>query len=189
MILPESIPNFLSFQELNDRFNALTPSPKDVGTVDLICIRPTENSREVKDSVIVDNQLGIIGDNWKSRGSKHTPDGSAIPDAQITIMNSRIINLITQDKNFWSLAGDQLFIDLDISSDNLPSGSRLTIDDVILEVTPLPHNGCIKFSNRFGSDATKFVSNKEGQKYHRRGIYVKVIKSGRIHTGSIVKKL
>ncbi|MEO6590493.1 MAG: hypothetical protein ABIP06_14440 [Pyrinomonadaceae bacterium] len=118
-----------------------------------------------------------------------TKDKKPHPEMQINIMNSRAISLIAQTKDRWQLAGDQLFVDMDLSEENLPPKSRLAIGSAVLEITEVPHNGCIKFTKRFGKDAVKFVNSKFGKQLHLRGLNAKVVKSGMIRTGDVVKKI
>jgi MOSC domain-containing protein YiiM len=108
---------------------------------------------------------------------------------QLNIMNARVIELLAQDKDRWALAGDQLFVDLDLSESNLPIGTRLSIGAAVIEVTPPPHTGCQKFSARFGPDAMMFVNSPEGKQLHLRGINAKIIKSGFIRVGDAVQKI
>jgi len=103
-------------------------------------------------------------------------------------MNSRVAQLVAQNRSRWSLAGDQLFIDMDLSNENLPAGTRLSIGNAIIEVTPVPHTGCKKFVSRFGLEAMKFVNSDYGKKLNLRGINTKVIKSGSIKTDDKVMK-
>jgi MOSC domain-containing protein YiiM len=131
---------------------------------------------------------GVIGDNWKARGSSKTADGSAHPEMQVNIMNARAIALIAADKTRWPLAGDQLYIDLDLSATNLPPGTRLKLGSVLLEVTPIPHTGCKKFSERFGHDALKFVNSPGVKDLHLRGIHTRIIQPGVIRVGDVVSK-
>jgi MOSC domain-containing protein YiiM len=132
---------------------------------------------------------GLVGDTWKTRGSKATPDGSANINAQITLMNMRAIALLAQDEARWALAGDQLFVDFDLSEANIPAGTRLAIGSAILEVSATPHTGCAKFSERFGKDALKFVNSPEGKQLHLRGINARVVQAGEIQVGDMVKKV
>lgn len=118
-----------------------------------------------------------------------TEDRSAHPEMQLNIMNARSIALIAQTSDRWKLAGDQLYIDLDLSDENLPIGSRIAIGSAILEITPIPHNGCKKFTERFGIDAVKFVNSIIGKTLHLRGINAKIIQSGSIKAGDVVKKI
>jgi MOSC domain-containing protein YiiM len=137
----------------------------------------------------LDVAFGLDGDNWKSRGSTRTPDGSANPETQITVMNARVIALLSPDKDRWPLAGDQLYVDFDLSETNVPAGTRLAIGEAVIEVTPPPHTGCGKFAARFGKDAVKFVNSEQGKALHMRGINTKVVKSGAIRAGDVVKKI
>lgn len=178
-----------TLEELHEELAALGPSPQDGGTVELIVRRPAVGEREVLEQAEIDLTEGVIGDTWQARGSKSTEDGRAHPEAQIAIMNSRTIQAIARDRSLWPLAGDQLFLDLDLSAENLPAGTRLAIGTAVLEVTPLPHNGCAKFTERFGSGATKLVNSPEGRENRRRGINTKVVQAGTIHVGDVVTKI
>jgi hypothetical protein len=179
----------LSMTELEAGIQSIYQSPKDNGVLKMIVRRPETDEREVIGQGELDLSEGLLGDNWRSRGSKHTMDGSANIDSQITIMNSRTIDLVAQSENRWALAGDQLYIDLDLSADNLPPGIRLAIGSAVIEVSAVPHTGCKKFSSRFGVEAMKFVNSPEGKRLHLRGINTRVVQAGVIHVGDAVKKI
>lgn len=179
----------LSMEELLENLSVVGQSPKDHGTLEMIVCRPNNGERQILEQAEINLKQGLVGDNWVMRGSRHTEDGSAHPELQITIMNSRIIQLLAQDRSNWSLAGDQLFIDFDLSAENLAAGQKLAIGSVILEITPFPHTGCKKFTERFGSGATRFVNSPEGRQNRRRGINARVIQSGAIRVGDTVTKL
>lgn len=171
---------------LTDIFN----SPKDIGALELIVTRPDTEQRATPEVAEFSLEAGLVGDNWLTRGSKSMPDHSANPDAQITLMNSRVINLLAQDRSRWALAGDQLYVDLDISAANLPPGQQIALGTAVLEITDLPHTGCVKFRDRFGQDALKWVSSPEGRDLRLRGVYAKVIQPGSARVGDqvIVKR-
>ena len=179
----------LSASELEAGLDHIKEAPEDNGVLEMIVRRPEENEREVLVQGELDLELGLLGDNWKTRGSSRTNDGFGHPEMQLNIMNSRATALVAQEKSRWKLAGDQLYIDLDLSDDNLKPGSRLEIGEAIVEVTEIPHNGCKKFVNRFGLDAMKFVNSPIGKKLHLRGINAKVVKPGTVKTGDKVVKL
>ncbi len=179
----------LTKEELEAGLKDITQSPKDNGVLEMIVCRPEVDERDVLEIAMLEVTEGLVGDNWKTRGSKSTPDGSAHPEMQINIMNSRTIALLAQDQDRWQLAGDQLFIDMDLSAENLPAGTKLALGSAILEVTAKPHTGCDKFVARFGRDAALFVNSTEGKKLHLRGINAKVIQTGTIHVGDVVKKI
>ncbi len=171
----------LTTEEIEANLDKIIESPKDNGVLHLIVRRPKEDERELLETGELDVEKGLVGDDWL------TDDGNK--ETQIAIMNSRIVDLIAQDKDRWKLAGDQLFIDLNLTDENLPHGSKLQIGSAILEITPEPHNGCKKFVERFGLDAMKFVNSPLGKQFHLRGIYAKVIQSGTIRAGDLVKKV
>ena len=164
-------------------------SPQDGGLLQLIVRRPTVETREVLEAAELSITDGLVGDSWNMRPSSRTADGSPHPEMQINIMNARAVALVAQDKERWQLAGDQLFIDMDLSKANLPAGSQIAIGTAILEVTAPPHTGCHKFVGRFGTDAMKFVNSEVGKELCLRGINAKVVKGGTIRVGERVKKL
>jgi hypothetical protein len=180
---------YLTMAELTAGLETIRQAPRDFGLLKMIVRRPQVDSRETVQEAELSLTDGLIGDNWKMRSNRHMPDGSANPEAQITIMNARSIALVAQTENRWPLAGDQLYIDLDLSEANLPPGTRLAIGSAILEVSPLPHTGCNKFSSRFGVEAMKFVNTPEGKQLHLRGINTRIVQPGTIHVGDVVRKL
>ncbi|MEM6632019.1 MAG: MOSC domain-containing protein [Bacteroidota bacterium] len=178
-----------STAQLEGQLEYIKDSPKNQGILKLIVCRPADNERNVLSEGQLDTTIGLVGDNWSTRGSSRTPDKSAHPEMQLNLMNARTIECIAQDKERWPLAGDQLYIDLDLSDENLPPGTQLSIGDAIIEVTAIPHNGCKKFTERFGIDAVKFVNSPIGKQLHLRGINAKVVKAGTIRPGDSVEKI
>ena len=178
----------LSKEELEAALPELRLSPRNNGILNHIVCRPATGQREVLVEGELDLAEGLVGDNWSMRCA-NTPDGMPDPDMQLNIMNSRVTALITQDPDRWKLCGDQLYIDMDLSSYNLPAGTRLSIGSAIVEVTPEPHTGCEKFVMRFGLDAMRFVNSPFGKALNLRGINAKVVKPGTVRVGDIVRKL
>ena len=179
----------LTMAELEAGLDEILQAPKDEGVLRLIVRRPRVDVREVLEEGELHPSEGLVGDSWKLRGSSRTPDGSAHPDMQLNIMNARVIALVAQDKDRWQLAGDQLFVDLDLSAENLPAGTQLSLGTAVIEVSPQPHTGCQKFVARFGLDAVKFVNSAVGKELHLRGINAKVVQSGIIRVGDLAKKI
>jgi hypothetical protein len=180
---------YLSMTELQAGMEHLRESPREVGTLRMIVRRPNVDERELVQEAELTLEDGLVGDNWKARGSDHTPDGSANFEAQITIMNARAAALLAQAEDRWALAGDQLYADFDLSDDHIPPGTQLEIGSAIVEVSAVPHTGCKKFSARFGVDAMKFVNSPEGKKLHLRGINTRVVRGGTIRVGDSIRKL
>jgi hypothetical protein len=164
-------------------------APKDAGTVELIVRRPAEEERETLEAAELDPAEGLLGDNWRVRGSRATEDGSAHPDLQLTLMNARVTALIAGTRERWPLAGDQLYVDLDLSEANLPAGTRLEVGSAVVELTAIPHTGCGKFARRFGVEALKFVNSSVGRELHMRGRNARVVRGGTVRTGDAVRKL
>ena len=179
----------LTMAELEAGLAEIRRSPQDEGVLEMIVRRPRIDEREVLAEGELDLSEGLVGDNWKTRGSSLTADGSAHPDTQLNVMNARAIALMAQNKARWSLAGDQLFMDLDLSAENLPPGTRLAVGPAVIEVTAQPHTGCKKFMARFGLDAMKFVNSPMGKQLRLRGINARVVQPGLVRVGDVVKKI
>ena len=179
----------LSSEELEAGLDHVRSAPRDIGTLDLIVRRPAVGVREELAQGDLDIEDGLVGDTWKMRRSRMTADGSPHPLMQLNIMSSRVVALVAQDRTRWALAGDQLFVDLDLSAANLPAGSRLAIGDAIVTVTDQPHTGCGKFVERFGQEAMKLVNSPLGRQLNLRGINARVVQPGSIRVGDTVRKL
>jgi len=179
----------LTIQEIEAGLADICQSPTDNGILHLIVRRPKVDEREVLEVGELDPKVGLVGDSWSIRGSSRTDDGSPHPDMQLNIINSRVIALLAQEESRWPLAGDQLYIDLNLTDENLPPGTQLSLGSAIIEVTAQPHTGCKKFVERFGLEAMKFVNSPIGKELHLRGINAKVIQSGTIRKGDLVKKI
>jgi hypothetical protein len=164
-------------------------APPEVGSVVLLVRRPAVDAREILDEAVLDPAEGVVGDTWIERGSRRTPDGSAHPDMQLNVMSARAVALLADTPQQWALAGDQLYLDLDLSVENLPPGTRLRIGGATIEVTAEPHRGCAKFAARFGKDALRFVNSPEGTALRLRGLNARVITPGVVRPGDEVRKL
>ena len=185
----ETTTNHLTMEQLEAGLDHIRQSPKDEGLVELIVRRPQVEMREVLEEAELSTTVGLIGDSWNQRASSRMADGSPHPEMQINIMNARAVALVAQEKDRWQLAGDQLFIDMDLSKANLPAGARISIGTAVLEVTAPPHTGCRKFVARFGHDAMLFVNSQVGKELCLRGINAKVVQSGVIRVGQVAKKI
>jgi len=164
-------------------------SPQNDGLLHMIVRRPEKGTREVLTSGELDIATGLVGDNWKIRESSRTKDGLAHPHTQLTIMNIRVVTLVAGDQQRWPLAGNQLFVDVDLGADNVPPGTQLALGTAIIEVTEQPLTACKKFSARFGVESSKFVNSSIGKSLQLRGNNTKVVLSGTIRTGDIIKKI
>ena len=156
-------------------------SPLDEGTVELIVRRPADNERETLAEALLDTSAGLVGDVWLDE------DGD--PARQVTVMNARVVALLARSRDRWPLAGDQLYVDLDLSARNLPPGARVQVGSAVLELTGQPHRGCKKFAARFGLDALRFVNSDLGYALNLRGINTRVVRGGVVRPGDTIRKL
>ena len=179
----------LTIDELHRGLDHVRDAPRDGGTLRLIVRRPAVDAREVVEEGALSLADGLVGDTWRLRGSSRSDDGHAHPDMQLTIMGARAAALVAQTPDRWPLAGDQLFVDLDLSTANVPPGTRLSIGEAVVEVTEQPHTGCRKFVDRFGLDAMKLVNSEVGRALNLRGVNARVVQPGAVRTGDTVQKL
>ena len=173
---------------LDGGLDEIRRSPKDGGRVELIVRRPAIGERELLEEAALDTTEGLVGDCWRARGSSSTPDGSANPRAQLTLTNARVAALVAQTPDRRKLAGDQLYVDLDLSGNNVPPGTRLAIGTALVEVSDLPHRGCRKYLDRFGKDALRWVSSEVGLELNLRGVNAVVVVGGTVRTGDEIRK-
>ena len=179
----------LPMEALEAGLDQVRAAPSESGTLDLIAIRPAIEEREIVDSAELDLERGVAGDNWAEKPSSKT--GAPNPQAQVTLMSSRAAALVAdgEDPEGWAQAGDQLYVDFDLSEENLPAGSQIEIGDAVLEVTPEPHLGCGKFIKRFGVDALKLVNSPIGRELRLRGINARVVAPGTVRRGDTVRRV
>lgn len=179
----------LETPELEASLDHLAGAPGQDGELLAIVTRPASEQRVLHDSIALSPEGGLDGDSWATRCHLHLEDGRSHPDVQVTIMNSRMTQLIAQQRSRWALAGDQIYADFDVSKANLPVGQRLAIGTAVLEITAEPHLGCKKFAHRFGNDALRFVNSERGKELRLRGVYARIVEAGTIAVGDRLKKL
>lgn len=176
-------------EELDAHLAAVRAAPIDSGEVQLIVSRPDNGERIALDAADLDAAIGLVGDNWFVRGNSSTHDGSADPHAQLTLMSTRAVTAVAGERARWALAGDQLFVDFDISVDNLPAGTHVRIGTAVVEISAKPHTGCAKFTQRFGLDAMRWVNSPAGKQLRLRGVNCRVVEAGQVALGDTITKL
>ena len=179
----------LTTTELEAGLETIRAAPAERGTLEMIVRRPAVDAREVLTEAQLNHDEGLAGDTWRLRSSSRTADGGPHPEMQLNIMSARAVHLVAQDRKRWPLAGDQLFIDMDLSEANMPPGTRLALGSAVIVVTPQPHTGCVKFVSRFGLDAMKFVNSPLGRQLRLRGLNARVVTPGTIRVGDAVSKM
>ena len=175
-------------EEMQAGLDHILQSPKDDGRLEMVVMRPEENERKILESAELHPDHGVVGDNWATRGSGLTDDGSAHPNMQLNIINARLIGLLAGDRERWALAGDQLYVDFDLSEVNAPPWTQLVIGEAVVEITDQPHRGCAKFSQRFGVEALRWVNSDVGKALHLRGLNARVVQAGTVLPGDRITK-
>ncbi len=175
----------LSLEQLMEGLDHVRAAPPTHGELVAIVSRPAPGEREALTEATLDHVVGLVGDNWLARGSK---DGPAVIDSQVTVMNVRAAELVADGTERLPLAGDQLYLDLDLSVDNLPAGSLIRVGHAVLEVSDRPHLGCAKFLERFGEEAMRLVNSRVGRELRLRGANTRVVVPGVIRVGDIVTR-
>jgi hypothetical protein len=175
---------------LEDQLELLRAAPAEAGTLDLLVRRPAARERELLAEGVLDEVEGLVGDNWLSRATRRALESGRHLDAQVTVMSSRMVRLLADSEEEQALAGDQLYVDLDLSVGNLPAGARLAIGDTaVIEVTAKPHQGCKKFVTYFGEEAAAFVNSPAGRELRLRGLNARVVTGGVVRPGDVVRRL
>jgi hypothetical protein len=172
---------YRSYAELTAGLAEIERSPRERGVLDLIVRRPVRGGREVLTIAELSVDEGLVGDRWAQ--------GKRRRENQLTLMSSRVVSLLAQERERWPLAGDQLYADLDLSAEHLPAGTRVGIGAAEIEVSPEPHMGCRLFRERYGPDAERFVNSAVGRVLQLRGINAWVVKGGEIKVGDAVRVL
>jgi MOSC domain-containing protein YiiM len=172
--------------ELEAGLDHVRDAPADAGRLELVVRRPVEGEREELDTGELDLTEGLVGDRW-SRGKHGRPPKSN--ESQLTLMSARAADLVAGTRERWPLAGDQLFVDIDLSEENLPPGTRLAVGAAVVEISALPHTGCKKFVERFGKEAMLFVNSPEGRALRLRGVNARIVEPGAVRPGDEIRKL
>jgi MOSC domain-containing protein YiiM len=178
-----------TIEELEDEIAGIRAAPTESGVVALIVRRPAVDEREVVEEAVLDVNEGLVGDTWRDRGNGRAPDGEPDLQAQVTLMNARSAAAVAGEIERWPLAGDQFYVDFDLSIEHLPPGTRVAIGDAEIEVSATPHTGCSKFSARFGKDALRFVNTKQGRALRLRGMNARITRGGVVWVGDPVSIL
>ena len=179
----------LTMAELEAGLPHILAAPADTGEVVMIVMRPDIDARETVQRCELSLEDGLVGDNWKTRGAlKRIPRKPEI-ERQLTLMNARAAALVAVTEDRWPLAGDQFYVDLDLSDANVPAGTQLRMGTAVVEVTEPPHTGCRKFIQRFGKDAMKWVNSESGRRHNLRGVNARVVSEGRVSAGDTIRKL
>ena len=170
--------------DLVRQLDHLRAAPSHHGTLTLVVRRPGHGEREVLDEGVLDEVEGLVGDNWLSRATRRAVEAGRHLDAQLNVMSARMCGLLGETPEEQAGAGDQLYLDLDLSTTNLTTGSRIALGDTaVIEVTAKPHNGCRKFIARFGEDAAAFVNSPDGRELRLRGFCARVVTGGTVRPG------
>jgi MOSC domain-containing protein YiiM len=178
-----------SLADLDARLDAVRSAPADAGAVVLLVRRPAPREREELHEAELDPGAGLVGDGWRTRPSKTSPDGGPHPEKELTLMSRAALEAVAGERPRWSLAGDQVIVELDLSETNLPAGTRLALGEAEVEISATPHTGCAAFAERFGRDALRWVNSRAGRALRLRGVNARVVRGGSVRVGDVARKL
>ena len=173
----------LTTSELDRALDEIRQAPRDHGRIELLARRPRLGERDILDEATLDRGDGLLGDRWS------LPDAPRKPTKQLTLMNARVIRVLVPEPRDWPIAGDQIYVDFDLSEANVPPGTRLAIGQTVIEASTAPHRGCAKFGARFGEEVLRWVNSPTGYELNLRGINALVIEGGTIRRGDAIRKL
>lgn len=176
-------------RDLDQHLPDIRSAPRETGRLEMIVKRPAEDERVIMSEGTLDPESGLVGDRWVHHRSSARPDRAPDPAVQLTLISTRVLAAIEPDRSRWPLAGDQLYVDLDLSADHLPAGTRLAVGTAEIEVSAQPHTGCSKFSARFGSDALRWINNPTGRALRMRGVNCRIIRGGTVRPGDPIRRL
>jgi len=168
----------LDLATLHSRFASLPAPPRDRGHLALLVARRPDGRHDTPHAARLTAEEGLAGDRWQRCDGR--------PESQLAVMRVDVATLIANGQAL-SLFGDNLLVDLDLSDENLPAGTRLRLGGALLEVTPEPHNGCALFRQRFGGDALRLTAEKPRRHQHLRGIYLRVVEAGDVAVGDPIE--
>ena len=180
--------DYVGTEALTEQLPYFRSAPRHEGKVVLIVRRPAVDARELLETGELDPAVGLVGDTWNGRSSKRTPDGSPHPDMQLTLVNTRFLEVIAGPIERWPLAGDQLYVDFDLSVESMPPGTQLIVGSALIEITEQPHTGCAKYSKRYGPEGLRFVNSPEGSALRLRGVNAKVVNGGTVSVGDRITR-
>lgn len=173
-------------EELEALLDGILAAPKDAGPIEMIVRRPAEDQREIVDSAVLSTEQGLVGDRWAHNLNS---DGEPYYPAQLTLMNARVADAVAVTRERWPLAGDQIYVDMDISMENLPPGSQIRVGTAVVEISEVPHTGCSKFAGRFGKEALRFANVGVGRDNRFRGVNARILEDGSVNVGDKTTKL
>jgi len=170
----------MTLDELDRRFRAAHPPPRRAGSVTAIVLRRGDAQHELPDRARLEPGRGVIGDRWE-RGT--SPERVQ----EVTMIERRVAEVLRPDGPP-DLSGDNLVVDFELSTDALPTGTRLRVGTAILEITDRSYRGCAKFSARFGPEALRWVNLDEGLALRRRGVKLQIVTAGDVAIGDRIER-
>ena len=174
--------HYPSRAELEARLQNVAAAPRESGVVEMIVRRPATGEREVLPAARLDAEEGLVGDRWLAKPHRSRAE-------QLTLMCTRAIAAFAGERERWPLAGDQLYVDFDLSEANLPPGTRIAVGTSEIEISAEPHLPCKKFRERYGLDAMRVAASDAGRSLRMRGVNATVVVSGEVWVGDVVRKL
>jgi len=179
--------DFISAEALAAALPEVLAAPQDQGQVRLLCARPKPNQRGFPDRLALTRAVGVVGDFEAARPWLVLADGSPDPRNQVSLMSSRVLDLVWRDRAPRNHPGDNIACDLDLTIANLPTGTLLRAGTAILRVSDEPNDGCAKWKVRMGKAAYDWT--RASPHLRLRGVYCSVEQDGEVSLNDVIVRL
>ena len=146
----------ITLTELRDALPHVVAAPKTDAPIRGLCLRPALGQRVFPERISMTKAQGIPGERWATTPWMRLADGSPDPRIQVSILQSRVMDLVWQDRN-QPHPGDPIVADLEMSEANLPVGTLLQAGTAVLRVSDVWNDPCAKWKVRYGTDAYDWV--------------------------------
>lgn len=172
--------------ELDAQLPHVLNAPKTGSRVAMLCTRPARNERVFPDAIVLTRARGIDGDREMAQPWLRLDNGDPDPRIQVSIIPQRVLDLVWRDRENITHPGDNIVADIDVSLDNMPVGTILTIGTAALRVSDEWNDGCAKWNKRMGRAAYEWTTQPDHEPLRLRGIYCEIITDGVIKLGDTI---
>ncbi|ABN78956.1 hypothetical protein SAMN05421763_103533 [[Luteovulum] sphaeroides subsp. megalophilum] len=176
-------------EELAAALPHVLAAPKTDAPIASLCWRARFNARSFPDRLLLTRGCGVPGERWRKHPWLTLPDGSPDPRIQVSILPTRVCDLVWRDRTGTPHPGDTIVADLDMSEANLPTGSLLQAGTAVLRVSDVFNDGCVKWKVRYGRAAKDWIVAEGHPPLRLRGVLCSIEQSGVVRLSDRLRKL